>query len=307
MNLIPKGLFSSIALLLIAYFFGAFSEVYNLFPLPAVRAAKRLIIPHKTPPSRFAFDQMDRLVSDDHKSSLSCPQMTDRTAVLLLLGQSNAANSSGQRIQSQHQAQVVNFFDGQCFIAELPLLGSSGSKGEYWTQLGNLLIESGAFDQVVLAPATLSGSEVARWARGGDLNDMLLMTTAQLQQHNYRITHVLWHQGEIDYVIGTSEKSYRENFLSMVDSLRDRHIKAPVFVSVASKCLEASNGGTSYHSADNPVTRAQVGLPNDAKGIRGGINTDALLGELDRYDDCHFSASGAQKVAKAWAELLAEK
>jgi len=48
--------------------------------------------------------------------------------------------------------------------------------------------------------------------------------------------------------------------------------------------------------------RAQLALPNTQKGIKSGVNTDVT--ELDRYDDCHFSSSGAQKVANAWAELL---
>ncbi|MBK8638295.1 MAG: hypothetical protein IPN92_08365 [Chromatiaceae bacterium] len=294
-----------VAVLLITYLFGVYSERYNIFPLPALQAVKALIIPPPpNAPSRFAFDQVGRLVSDDKKSAVPCPQQTDRTAVLLLIGQSNAGNHGGQRLQSAHGAKVINFFDGQCFIAASPLLGSSGSNGEYWTQLGNLLVASGAFDQVVLAPVTLSGSDISRWSRGGDLNAVMISTVVQLQHDNYHVTHTLWHQGEFNYVIGTSEESYYQKFISMVDSLRDHKIQAPVFVSVASKCLEASNGGTRFHSADNPIVRAQMALPNAQKGIRSGVNTDALLGDFDRHDDCHFSASGQQKVAKAWADLL---
>jgi hypothetical protein len=132
----------------------------------------------------------------------------------------------------------------------------------------------------------------------------MVNTVVQLQQRNYHVTHTLWHQGEIDYVIGTSETSYYQKFISMVDSLRDHGITSPVFVSVASKCLEPSNGGTRFHSANNAIVRAQLALPNTQKGIRSGVNTDALLDELDRFDNCHFSSSGAQKVAKAWADLL---
>ena len=288
----------------IAYLFGGYSDRHNIFPFPALWAVKALIIPPPpNPPSRFAFDQAGRLASDDQKSAVPCPQQTDRTAVLLLIGQSNAGNHGGQRFHSEHGEKVVNFFGGQCFVAVSPLLGSDGTNGEYWTQLGNLLVDSGAFDQVVLAPVTLSGSEISRWARGGDLNAVMINTAVQLQQY-YHVTHTLWHQGEIDYVIGTSETSYYQKFISIVDSLRDQQITSPVFVSVASKCLEASNGGTRFHSANNAIVRAQLALPNTQKGIRSGVNTDALVDELDRYDDCHFSSSGAQKVAKAWADLL---
>ena len=77
------------------------------------------------------------------------------------------------------------FFDGQCYLAASPLLGSDGVGGEYWTQLGNLLLDRGSFDQVVLAPMSINGSEVSRWAQGGDLNGPMTDTASQLQQRGY--------------------------------------------------------------------------------------------------------------------------
>jgi hypothetical protein len=50
----------------------------------------------------------------------------------------------------------------------------------YWTQLGNLLLERGSFDQVVLAPVSMSGSEVSRWGTGGDLNAIMTDTASNL-------------------------------------------------------------------------------------------------------------------------------
>ncbi len=58
------------------------------------------------------------------------------------------------------------------------------------------------------------------------------------------------------------------------------------------------------HSPDNAVARAQLALPDPGANLRSGVNSDALLDDLDRYDDCHFGSSGEQKVAKAWADLL---
>ena len=225
--------------------------------------------------------------------------------MLLPLGQSNAGNHAGQRFGSEHGDGVVNFFDGQCHVAASPLLGSDGISGEYWTQLGNLLLDSASFDQVILAPAAITGSEISRWALGGDLNAAMIDTVNQLQQSGYRVTHVLWVQGESDYVKGTNERDYRDRFMSLVGSLRSHGIAAPVYVAVATKCLGKSNGGTRFHSADNPVARAQLALPDPGANLKGGINSDVLLGDLDRYDDCHFSSSGEQKAARAWADLLA--
>jgi len=132
----------------------------------------------------------------------------------------------------------------------------------------------------------------------------MIDTVRQLQQRGYRVTHVLWVQGEIDYVKGTNEKDYRDRFGSLVKSLRSHGIGAPVYVAVATKCLGASNAGTRLHSADNPVARAQLALPDPAANLIRGVDSAALLGDMDRYDDCHFGSSGEQKVAKAWTDLL---
>ena len=62
----------------------------------------------------------------------------------------------------------------------------------------------------------INGSEVSRWGPGCDLNEPMTNTASQLQQRGHRVTHVLfWVQGEIDYVKGTSEKDYRDRFMSL--------------------------------------------------------------------------------------------
>jgi hypothetical protein len=292
-----------LALVLIAaYLFGAYSGRHEMFPFSVYRAMKTRAA--SAPPDLYTMDNLGRLTSGDQKKAVTCPQQTDRTGVLLLIGQSNAGNHGGQRFGSEHGEAIVNFFDGQCYVAASPLLGSDGTSGEYWTQLGNLLLDRGTFDKVVLAPLAVSGSEVSRWAHGGDLNTIMIETAGRLQRSGYRATHVIWVQGEIDYVKGTNEREYRDRFVSLVGSLRTNGVAAPVYVGVATKCLGASNGGTRLHSADNPVARAQQALRDPAANLRSGVNSDALLGDLDRYDDCHFGASGEQKVAKAWADLL---
>ena len=43
-----------------------------------------------------------------------------------------------------------------------------------------------------------------------------------------------------------------------------------------------------------------------AKNIRAGVNSDALMGELDRFDNCHFAGSGQEKFARAWLDVLSK-
>ncbi|NKL80628.1 sialate O-acetylesterase [Rhizobium leguminosarum] len=300
-----KTLAVGLAALIAIYLLGGMSARHEIFPWPQLSALKKMVGGEKVAaPSRYTFDDNERLIGDESKTLVTCPAQTDRTAVLLILGQSNAANYGGQRHRSNYGARVVNAFDKRCFIAASPLLGSTNTRGEFWTLLANNLIASGQNDNVILAPLAYSGSEVARWAAGGDFNPVLVDTVKKLQDSGYRITNVLWVQGEADLVIGTPAEAYQERFMSMVDTLRQHGVEAPVYISTASKCLEPSNGGFKEHIPDNAVVRAQLALSKSGHGIREGVNSDALLDGDDRYDDCHFGATGGEKMSQAWLNLL---
>ncbi|MBY3391703.1 sialate O-acetylesterase [Rhizobium laguerreae] len=300
-----KTLAVGLAALIAIYLLGGMSARHEIFPWPQLSALKKMVGGEKVAaPSRYTFDDKERLIGDESKTLVTCPAQTDRTAVLLILGQSNAANYGGQRHRSNYGARVVNAFDKRCFIAASPLLGSTNTRGEFWTLLANNLIASGQNDNVILAPLAYSGSEVARWAAGGDFNPVLVDTVKKLQDSGYRITNVLWVQGEADLVIGTPAEAYQERFMSMVDTLRQHGVQAPVYISIASKCLEPSNGGFKEHIPDNAVVRAQLALSKSGHGIREGVNSDALLDGDDRYDDCHFGSTGGEKASQAWLNLL---
>jgi hypothetical protein len=293
-----------------AFLWGGYSASQNVFPFRELRAVKAYAIdvirgPQVERPAaslmaeRFEKDALERLVGDAHKSPTPCPPQGSRTAVLLLLGQSNAANSGGQRYRSTQGARVLNFHAGRCFLAESPLLGSTGFNGEHWTLLGDALVTAGVLDTVVLVPAAFGGTEIAQWLPGSRLDRALRETIAGIRSAGYRTTHVLWHQGEHDAFHRTDQQTYTGRFLALLDTLRSEGVTAPVLVSVATKCSILRS-----HAADNPVQIAQRSLPAIAPGVYAGVDTDALLNDIDRYDDCHFSASGQRKVADAWLEIL---
>ncbi|MGO4843510.1 hypothetical protein AB4144_65660, partial [Rhizobiaceae sp. 2RAB30] len=83
------------------YFVGAVSGRHDIFPLPQLAALKKQLVGTKaTEESRYLFDDSGRLAADEAKTAVPCPKQTSRTAVLLVLGQSNASNHAGQRYRS---------------------------------------------------------------------------------------------------------------------------------------------------------------------------------------------------------------
>jgi hypothetical protein len=117
----------------------------------------------------------------------------------------------------------------------------------------------------------------------------------------YRITQVIWHQGEGDFGTAMTKQQYAEKFMSLVKSIRTQRVDAPVYVSVASRCELTNVPWT----ASNAIADAQRSLPNGEAHILQGVDTDALIGPVDRVDDCHFGASGQEKFANAWVPILA--
>jgi hypothetical protein len=162
--------------------------------------------------------------------------------------------------------------------------------------MSDQLIDAGAFDRVILAPVAVGASDIAQWAKGGALNSSMIPLVQDLVTH-YRVTHVLWHQGESDFALKTDPARYKEQFLSFVDTLRANAVDATVFVSTATRCLTG-------WSQPNAIQSAQQELASAHSGFEPGVDTDKLLSAQDRYDDCHMADSGEMKTAEAWAAIL---
>jgi hypothetical protein len=122
---------------------GAWAGVVRIWP---VRYSLQLL---EGPPKPFvnepeslpiAVDSAGRLMRYAGKTEAPCPKQTQRTAVLLIAGQSNAANNAAQRHETRHPDRVLNFISGRCYVAASPLLGSTGYAGEPWTLMADELV-----------------------------------------------------------------------------------------------------------------------------------------------------------------------
>jgi hypothetical protein len=302
-KMLAAGSFICAFLLCVSYLFGAYSFHRNLWPIKELKSIKGHMDRSYDRAVGIKFDSTKpnpRLIGFPGKKEIPCPEQTGNTMVLLLIGQSMTSNDASQRYTSAYGDRVTNYFAGKCFISSSPLLGTSGQMGESWTLLGNKLIASGLADRVVLIPAAIGGSGITLWKKGGDLNKLLLSVLDDVKPH-YRITHILWHQGETDFQLRTSESAYIDMFYSLVESIRSESVNAPIYPSVATKC-----GKDPAWSPDNPIAIAQRTLANEDRSrmIFRGIDTDSLMDSVDRVGECHFSGTGQEKFANAWLGVL---
>jgi hypothetical protein len=272
-----------------SYLFGLYSYPRALWPASMLRGLG------DTVRKAGVRDDYDRLVAYPGKIETACPAQTERTGVLLAIGQSNISNHAATRVTTRHGRKVVNYFVGKCTIAASPLLGASGDGGEFLTMLADRLVDDGVYDTVVIVSSGIGGSPISRWQAGGDLNAMLTATLRDLAGH-FRVTDVVWHQGESDFANATTSEAYAAAFASLVATLTQNGVPVPIYTSVSTRC------GPSWR-ADSPVARAQRGLAADGR-VHVAADTDALLAPEDRYDECHFSESGQRKAATAYAAAI---
>lgn len=266
----------------------------NVWPAPLVRAA--LFGDDAAQRFRGTFGEAGRLVSFPGKTEVPCPAAGPDTAIVLAIGQSNAGNHLENRLTSHHGGAVVNFFDGKCYRAASPLLGSTGEEGEFLTALGDQLVDDGAYKNVLIISSAISGTEIAMWRKGGVLNGLMLHVLSGLLP-GYRVTQVLWLQGETDYADASSEEAYMDAFRSLLGTLSDAGVGAPVFLAIATRCV-------SSWKPDNPIAAAQRALV-DNRHVFLGADTDALIGTADRRSDgCHFGGRGQVKAADAFAAAI---
>lgn len=217
-----------------------------------------------------------------------------RTAVFLIFGQSNGANSGSTPFTPKQRVLNFNVFDGQCYVAKDPLLGATERSGNFASRLGDMLIEQGCFDTVVLAPISVGGSRIEEWTTGGARHRRLQVAIQRAHELGLRFTHLLWHQGETNAGHGPNGEVYAKCFMNIYRAVRSYDVDAPVYVAQATVC----------RSPPNEIIRsAQRSVVNPALGIYPGPDTDRIGPEL-RFDDCHMNEAGLVKHAQLWFQTI---
>jgi len=89
-------------------------------------------------------------------------------------------------------------FDGRCYGARDPLLGTDTDRSNFANRLGDLLVQRRTFDRVILVPIANGASPVASWAPGGVLFRRLMEATRRVRAGGLEITLATWRQGAAD-------------------------------------------------------------------------------------------------------------
>jgi hypothetical protein len=240
------------------------------------------------------------LLSDTQKKFCNTSKPVNDTLLLLVMGQSNAANA-GEKLYTSHCNNTFNFFGGTVFLLADPLKGSNGAGGSVWSRLADKIVERNFAATVIVAPCAIGGTKIEQWIPGGEYNYLIAETVNSLHSKGLKVTQVLWHQGESNHVLLSggldaqqNAANYTTNFYLLVNYLRSIGVDAPVYNALATRCVG---------EPDYVLQEAQRHLANDSMKIYTGPNTD-MLGNEFRYDKCHFNEQGLNLHAEMWLEAI---
>ena len=225
-----------------------------------------------------------------------CGPVSGKTAIIVVHGQSNAANYGSVR-HTAHEA--VDNFDpasGKCFAAADPLLGTDGLGGSFATRLGDILIQNGRYDRVIFVPLARGGASIAYLNSEGA--ELITNGIAKMKAAGLAPTHILFQQGETDAVSKTTAEEYASALHRLVKRFRTAGFDAPFYLSRSTKCDYV--GPTNIAA----VRAGQSSAINDALNIRPGPDTDTIGNEGRSPDGCHMNEAGTLANAVLWAAFV---
>ena len=225
-----------------------------------------------------------------------CSPVSGKTAIIVVHGQSNAANYGSARHTAREAVDNFDPATGKCFAAADPLLGTDGIGGSFATRLGDILIQAGRYDRVIIVPLARGGASLSFLN-----NEGAVLTTngiAKLKAAGLTPTHILFQQGETDATSTTSAEQYVSLLHQLVKRFRAAGFDAPFYLSRSAKCddVEPKNMAA--------VRAGQLSAVDEALNIRPGPDTDTIGNEGRNPDGCHMNEAGTLANAALWAAFI---
>jgi hypothetical protein len=226
-----------------------------------------------------------------------CAASSGKTAIIVVHGQSNAGNYGTARYGAREAVDNFDPLTSKCFAAIDPLLGTDGAGGNFATRLGDILVQAGRYDRVILVPLALGGASIS--LLNGEYSDRVTNAIMKLQAANLTPTHFLFQQGEKDAMLTTTQEEYVAQLHGLVKRFRVVGFTAPFYVSQSTKCDAAAPRNTAA------VRAGQLSAVDDLLNIRRGPDTD-LIGNGGRNPDdgCHMNELGMLANAALWAAYI---
>jgi len=218
-----------------------------------------------------------------------------RNLVVLILGQSNAANYC--QGENDSVKNIFMYFRKELYKAKDPILGASGNSGSIWIPVFEGILNRIDLDSILMVNIAQGSSSVKDWQPGGVHHALLQETMEGLQQRTLSPDLVLWQQGEQDNLNGMSKEGYLSAFRKIHMVLKSFDKELPVLISI-----------TSFHPrsktpVNSRIREAQCELIEEDEMLFAGPDTDLYIDDC-RYDGIHFSIKGMNLISRDWMDSI---
>jgi len=234
-------------------------------------------------------------VSSPLRVERSCTPLSGKTAIIVVHGQSNAANYGSTRYTAREAVDNFDPATGKCFAAADPLLGTDGAGGSFATRLGDILIQAGRYDRVIIVPIARASSSISFLNNEGA--NLIINGISKLKAARLTPTHILFQQGETDAGLTTTAEQYASLLHQLVKQFRAEGFDAHFYLSSSTKCgpVDPTNAAA--------VRAGQLSAIDSALNIQRGPDTDTI-GNDGRSDGCHMNEAGTHANAVLWAPFI---
>jgi len=195
------------------------------------------------------------------------------------------------------------------------------SGGNMDGRIGDILLNSGEYDEVYIVNVSVGGTELGWWLstalssdynggtpRGEDnfsytnnkLYERLQFAVNKSNDKGFKFTHVLLGIGESDSINFISSANYFDHFSKFKTDIRNLGIDAPIYIS---KTSYVSYLDGALISTRSELIECQQNIINEYSDVYFGAYTDQY-GDNYRWDHLHFKIAGLNAVASDWGNSI---
>ena len=291
-TLISKNLVIGLFLWGIGFTYGVAVYKWKLFPYHPLRDYYLVHLKPAPEPQPWRTDFFEDTTG---RQSVDCP--SENALLFLSMGQAGSANYISSFGERNEQRSAYQFYNGECYLIEDPMLGATGVQGSLWSSLAQDISQSTGRD-VVFITTGAGGSSLTDWIR--DDSFYFQRTKHQIdlaKQLGYQVKLAFWYNGAREAELGTTANEYVERFNKLIekfDFLLNDNASNQWVVFQTSKC---------WSDGSARVLRGQELAAETNERVFLGPNTDAYH-DRNRYDGCHLNHNAKVRINDRLKEII---
>lgn len=244
-----------------------------------------------------AFNLAPFLMTDtSRKTEKPCPA---DAITFFAIGQSHAANSMLPLTSAENNTQLLNYFNGKCYLLSDPVLGPSDILGSIWPVFAQALHTQTGKPVIVMSYA-FNGTSAGEWQP--EKTNPGLMARAIKEAELYtgqggRIDYIVYDQGQRDAMDKTPAETYTAQIKTIFDYLQAEIPGDQTFL------IHSQSWCTAYNPPQPYIIEAQAQFAASRDDTVVFFNSDTL-DDSHRHDECHFNSKGRAIIAQKLVEAV---